>query len=375
MRSVGVGVIGYGFIGKVHAFAYRNIPFFYDPAPLAVRLVGVATSRRETAEAARAHGGFETATDDWRELVARKDIDIINICTPNSLHVEQILAAIAAGKHVYCDKPLTVNVHEAAAVKRALAGWKGVGQMTFQYRFYSASQKARQLVEQGFIGTPIGFRGVYLHSGSVDPSVPVKWRQRKSFGGGVLRDIGSHLLDLADWLAGPIESIHAETRVLHPRRPDGRGGMEAVEVEDQVVMTVRCAGGAVGTLEASKIATGAEDDLRLEVNGDKGAIRLDLMNPDFVEAYSLADPDSPLGGSRGWKRIATLGRFPPPAAFPPPRSTSGWLRGHVHCLHGFLQAVAEGRPADPSLERGIAVQRMIDCAERSAASRTWEKVE
>jgi predicted dehydrogenase len=374
MRSVGVGVIGYGFIGKVHAFAYRNIPFFYDPAPLEVRLVGVATSRRETAEAARVHGGFETATPDWRELVARADIDIINICTPNSLHAEQLVAAMAAGKHIYCDKPLTVNVEEAAAVKRAMAGWKGIGQMTFHNRFYSATLKARQLVEQGFIGTPIGFRGVFLHSGSVDPKAPVTWRQRKSFGGGALRDIGSHLLDLTDWLAGPIESIRAETRTLHSRRPDGRGGTEPVEVDDQVVMTGRLGGGAVGTLEASKIATGAEDDLRLEINGDKGAIRINLMEPDFLDVYSLADPDSPLGGLRGWKRIATLGRYPQPAAFPPPRSTSGWLRGHTHCLHNFLQAVAEGRPADPSLDRGIAVQRMIDCAERAAASHAWETV-
>jgi predicted dehydrogenase len=282
---------------------------------------------------------------------------------------------MAAGKHIYCDKPLTVNVEEAAAVSRAMKGWKGIGQMTFHNRFYSATQKARQLVDQGFIGTPIGFRGIFLHSGSVDPAAPVTWRQRKSFGGGALRDIGSHLLDLTDWLAGPIESLRAETRTLHPRRPDGRGGMETVEVDDQVVMTARLAGGAIGTLEASKIATGAEDDLHLEVNGTRGAIRMNLMEPDFLEVYSLADPDSPLGGQRGWKRIPTLGRYPAPAAFPPPRSTSGWLRGHTHCLHNFLSAVAERKPAEPSLARGIAVQRMIDCAERAAISGAWEKVE
>ncbi len=374
MERLGVGVIGYGFIGKVHTFAYRNIPFFYDPPPVATRLVGVATARRETAEAARAHGGFDTATTDWRELVDRPDIHIINICSPNSQHAEQLVAAMAAGKHIYCDKPLVADPAQMDAVKRAMAGWKGVGQMTFQYRFFSAALKARQLIEEGFIGTTIGFRGVYLHSGSVSPAVPLRWKSRRRDGGGALRDIGSHLLDLTDWLAGPIESIRAETRILHARRPDGAGGMETVEAEDQVVMAVRLAGGALGTLEASKIASGSEDDLRLTIEGDRGAIRLDLMEPDFLEVYSLADPDGPMGGTRGWKRIATLGRYPPPAAFPPPRSTSGWLRGHLHCLHAFLRAVTDGTPAEPSLERGMTVQLMIDAAERSARSGAWERV-
>lgn len=374
MTQAGVGIIGYGFMGKVHAYGYRSIPFYYNPAPLQVRLVGVATSRQETAEAARAHGGFEIATDDWRRLVDRPDIHIIDVCSPNARHAEQVRAAMAAGKHIYCDKPLTVTMEEAEEVRRAMAGWKGIGQMTLQNRFFSSTLRARQLVEEGFIGTPVSFRAVYLHAGSVDPAVPLKWKLRKSDGGGVLRDLGSHLLDLVDWLAGPVAEIRADTRILHRTRPDGRGGRETVEAEDQVVMTVRMAGGALGTLEASKIATGAEDDLRFEINGSRGALRFDLMEPDFLETYSLSDPDTPLGGARGWKRIATVQRYPAPAGFPSPRATSGWLRGHVHCQYHFLKAVAEGRQPEPSLARGVEVQRMMDCAERSAATGAWEKM-
>jgi predicted dehydrogenase len=375
MKRVGVGIIGYGYIGKVHAFSHRSIPFHYDPAPVEARLVGVATSRPETAEAARVHGGFEMATTDWRELVDRPDIQVIHICTPNRVHAEQLVAAMAAGKHIYCDKPLTASAEELPAVRRAMAAWKGLGQMTFQYRFIPALMRARQLTSEGFLGRVISLRGSYLHAGSIDPGAAMKWRYRKVEGGGVLLDMGAHLLDLADWLAGPITAIRADARILHAERPDGRGGTGQVDVEDQVVMTVRLADGGLGSLEASKISAGAEDDLRLEITGERGAIRFSLMDPDFLETYSLADPAEPLGGSRGWKRVATIQRYPAPAVFPPGRSTSGWLRSHAACLHAFLCSVAEERQGEPSLARGVAVQRMMDRAARAAETGTWLEIE
>jgi len=371
---IGVGIIGYGFIGKVHAYAYRTIPFHYEPAPIDARLVAVATSSRETAEAARRHGGFDTCTDDWRALIADPAVRIVHICSPTGAHADQLVTALEAGKHVYCEKPIVATTADAVRVRRALHGWGGIGQMTFHNRFFAAIQKARHLVDEGFLGTPLGFRGVYLHSGNVDPNAPLKWRSRKSDGGGVLRDLGVHLLDLVEFLAGPIVSIGATQRILQATRPNGRGGRGDVDAEDQVVMIARLAEGAIGTLEVSKIATGAEDDLRLEIHGSRGALRFNLMEPDFLETYSLADPDAPLGGDRGWKRIAVLQRYPAPAVFPAPRSTAGWLRGHVHCLHNFLSAVAEDRPAEPSLERGLAVQRLIDAAEKAGATGEWQTV-
>jgi predicted dehydrogenase len=369
-----VGIIGYGFMGKVHAFGYRSLPFYYDPPPLEARLVGVATSSPETAEAARLHGGFELATADWRRLIERRDIAIIDICSPNPLHAEQLKAAMAAGKHIYCDKPLTVTMDEAEGVRSAMSGWKGIGQVAFHNRFFSGVLRAKQLIDEGFLGTPIGFRAVYLHAGSVDPMVPLTWKLRGSEGGGVIRDLGSHLLDLVDWLAGPMVELRADTRILHPTRPDGRGGVQAVDAEDQVIITARLAGGALGTLEASKIATGAEDDLRLEINGTRGAIRFDLMQPDFVEIFSLSDADMPLGGTRGWKKVPALHRYAAPGGFPSARATSGWLRGHAHCLYTFLHAVAEGRQPDPSLSRGIEVQQLMESAEKSVKNGAWETV-
>lgn len=370
----GVGIIGYGFMGKVHAWGYASIPFFYDPPPLRTRLVAVATSSSRTAEAARLHGGFEEGTDDWRRLLDRTDIDIIDVCSPNSAHAEQLLAILRAGKHVYCDKPLTATAEEATDVRRAMGQWSGIGQMALHNRFYSGMLRARQLIDEGFLGDPVGFRCVYLHSGNVDPSAPHRWKMRAAEGGGVLRDLGSHALDLLDWLAGPIEAVRAESRILHAERPDGRGGVQVVDAEDQALLTVRLAGGALGTVEVSKIATGAEDDLRLELHGSRGAIRFDLMQPDFVETFSLSDPDQPLGGLRGWKRIPALQRYPPPAGFPSGRATSGWLRGHLHCQYNFLKAVADGVTPDPSLERGVEVQLLLAAAQKSFVSGAWETI-
>ena len=373
--EIGVGIIGYGFMGKVHAYGYASIPFYYDPPPVRTRLVAVATSSAASAEAARVHGGFQEGTEDWRRLLDRPDIQVIDVCSPNPLHAEQLAAALQAGKHIYCDKPLTVTAEEATGVvRRAMGQWSGIGQMALHIRFYSAMQRARQLVDEDFLGDPIGFRCTYLHAGSVDPATPLKWKLRAAAGGGVLLDLGPHALDLVDWLVGPIEAVRAESRILHPERPDGRGGMAPVDAEDQLLITARLAGGTLGTIEASKIATGAEDDLRLELHGMRGAIRFDLSQPDFLEVYSRSDPEQPLGGLRGWKRIPCLTRYPAPAGFPTAKATSGWLRGHVHSQYSFLKAVAEGSTPDPSLERGVEVQLLMAAARKSLASGNWETI-
>lgn len=372
MKTLGIAVLGFGFIGKAHAYGWRNMPLFYDPLPARVRLIGVATTNPASAQRARERGGFTMATADWRELAARPDVDIVDIATPNRAHAEQILTAIGAGKHVYCDKPLTATEAEAARVEEALRGYRGIGQMTLHLRFYPATLRAKQLIDEGFLGDVIGFRGVFLHAGSVDPKRPMGWKQMASEGGGTLRDLGSHLIDLADWLAGPLQSALAETRILYPERPDASGRLVRVEADDQVTILARTAGGAVGTLEASKIATGAEDELRLEIHGTKGALRFQLMDPNWLEAYSLSDPDTPVGGTRGWKRIATMQRYEAPASFPGGKANLGWLRGHMHCQYSFLAAVASGIQGEPSLQRGVRLERMMAAVAQSAKSRSWE---
>jgi predicted dehydrogenase len=268
---------------------------------------------------------------------------------------------------------LTASAEEALAVERALAGASVVHQAAFNYRFFASALRARELVEEGRIGQITAFRGVYLHSGSLDPMKPMGWKQRED--GGVLLDLGSHVIDLLCWLIGYPQAVWGASRVLYPERPDKAGGSEHVAAEDHCVLTMRLPCGAVGTAEASKIATGVDDLLKIELHGTKGALALDLSDADHLMFFDEADPEAALGGERGFKRIRAAQRYPAPAAFPPFKNSSGWLRSHAHCLYSFLNSVHKGIPAQPSLIDAARVQYVMDAAKRSFASGQWERVD
>lgn len=368
MKTFRVGIIGFGFIGKVHAYGYRNLPFFYDPLPLAAEITHVVTSRPETAEKARQVLGAQVAATDYRAVTENPQIDIVHICTPNSEHKDALVSAMRHQKHIFCDKPLVNTSEEAGQIEAALADYRGVAQMTFHNRFYPAMLHARRLVEQGAIGQVLQFRGSYLHSGSADPQAPLRWKLTAAAGGGVIADIASHVLDCLDWLVGPFRSVQAATHIAFPERPlpgdpTRRGKVDA---EDCVLIMAELAAGGVGLVEASKIATGTEDELHLEIYGTRGALRFNLMDAHHLEYYDATTPYPP-GGSRGWTRIDTGQRYEPPAtSFPSPKASIGWLRGHLACLANFLYAVAENRPAEPGLQQGIRIQRLMEAVRRSA---------
>jgi predicted dehydrogenase len=374
MQHLGVGIIGFGFMGKVHAYDYRSMPIYYEPVPVRTKLVGVAEVNPPRARLAVEQAGFEFSTTDWRELVAREDIQIIDICSPNSLHTEQLLAAMAAGKHIYCDKPLVVGEEAMARIEAPLRSYRGVGQMALQYRFFPATLRAKQLMQEGLVGKVVSFRGAYLHSGNVDAMKPLGWKQLKSEGGGVLYDMGPHIVDLMDNLVGPLASVYTQTHVLYPKRPNGRGEMVPVEAEDLTVMMAKLPDGTVGVIETSKIATGAEDELRFEIHGDRGALRFNSMDPNYLEAYDLRAPEVPLGGGRGWCKIACVQRFEKPGGFPGPKFSIGWIRAHLHSLNNFLEAIASGKPPQPSLQHGLHLQRLLAVAEKSARTQTWQSL-
>jgi len=375
MQTLGVGVISFGFMGKMHTYNYRTMPFYYDPMPVNIKLVGVASRDKARAEKAAAQGGFAFGTDNWRELIERNDIHIIDICSPNSLHTEQLVAAMAAGKHIYCDKPLVVGEENMQRMATALQTYNGIGQMAFQCRFFPATMRAKQLIDDGFLGNIVSFRATYLHSGSVDPHKPMGWKQRKSEGGGVLQDLGSHVLDLMNHLIGPIASTLTQTRILYPQRPNAMGEMEAVEADDLMLMMARLPNGCIGAIEASKIATGTEDELSFEIHGDKGALRFHGMDANYLEAYDLRNPEAPLGGTRGWNRIACVQRFEKPGgAFPGPKFSIGFTRAHTHCHFNFLQHIAASTPPSPSLQEGLHLQRMLAAAQRSADTSSWQQM-
>ncbi|MCC6729760.1 MAG: Gfo/Idh/MocA family oxidoreductase [Chthonomonadales bacterium] len=371
--ELGVGIAGYGFIGRVHAFAHAALPFFYSPLPARTRLVGVCTATPASGERAREQAGFAFATTDYTDLLARADIQLIHCCTPNDAHYPLVRDALLAGKHVYCDKPLARTVTEAEELAAIARGTRLVHRMTFNYRYVPAVLRARQLVDEGFLGEVYQFRGAYLHSGYTDPRRPISWRMRMDrSGGGAIMDLGVHILDLMRYLLGPLSAVRAvmETRIAE--RPDpAAGGMAAVDVDDIALVQARAAGGAVGTVEASRLATGAQDELRFEIHGSRGALAFNLMDPNWLTVYDNTLPEAPLGGRRGQQRIECVARYPRPYALSATRNSVGWPQFHVHCLYDWIESVASGELRGPSFEDGLAAQRAVAACQRSASRGGW----
>ena len=217
MNTYRIGIIGFGFIGKVHAYGYRNLPLFYDPVPLEARITHVVTSRPETAEKARRVLDASSAATDYRAVTENPAIDIVHICTPNSAHKAALLSAIRQQKHIFCDKPLVASGEEADQVEAGLV--TGDRPDDLSQSVLPAMIHARQLVEQEALGQVLQFRAAYLQSGSADPAAPLRWKLTAAGGGGAFADIGSHVLDAIDWLIGPFESFQAATQIAFPERP------------------------------------------------------------------------------------------------------------------------------------------------------------
>jgi len=377
MQTKNVGFIGFGFIGKVHAYGYINLPMHYQPLPFRPVLSHVCTSRPETARAGADIIGAPHAVTDYREITENPDIDIVHICTPNHLHKDALLSAMAHGKHIYCDKPLTATLTEAEAIAAALPDYTGTAQMTLQNRFFPATMRAKQLIDGGFLGKVLEFRCCYLHAGSADPNAPLKWKLSAAAGGGVIADLASHVLDLMHFLLGDYTRLIASTSIAYPERPMlGNPDQKVpVDVEDCVMILARMANGALGHIEATKIATGSEDELRFEIHGSKGALRFNGMDPHHLELWDQSAPAGPIGGTRGWTRVNCGQRYPEPAnGFPSPKAAIGWMRGHMACLANFLFDIAAGNPGNPGLAQGVYIQELIHACRRSAQDEAWVEV-
>ena len=366
-------MVGYGYIGKVHTFAHRSLPLFYDPLPARTRLVGVCTATEASGRKAVEQAGFVFATTDYRDLLARDDIHLIHCCTPNDAHHALLMDALRAGKHLYCDKPLALTLSEAEEVAALARRSNVIHRMTFNYRFIPAVLRAKELVDEGFLGRVYQFRAAYLHPSAVDPGQPMRWRfEMARSGGGALADLGTHVFDLMRYLLGEFAEVNALLETANRARPDPKTGeMRTVDVDDVALVQARTTAGAVGTIEATRLATGSQNDLRFEIHGDRGALGFSLMEPDWLQAYDNTLPEAPLGGTRGFQRIEAVTRYPAPYAFGGARNPVGWPQFHIHCLYDFVAAVASGELGSPSFEDGLAAQRFVDACQRSSSARAW----
>lgn len=376
-KPIRIGLLGFGSMGKTHAYAVNTLPFFYQDLPFSAEIVGVCTTSMEKSQRVCKEYGFSIATTNEDELIYHPDVDVIDICTPNLYHFETIKKAIAAGKHIYCEKPLCISLAEAREVT-ALANEAGkINNIVFNNRYIPAIMRAKELVDEGRLGRILSFRIDYQHSSATVVTKNAGWKQDKDVcGGGVLFDLGSHVIDLIYYLCGRFQSVCATTQIAFPIRAGRDGKPWNTNADEAVYMLARLENGAVGTIGASKIAVGANSDIFLEIFGEKGAIRFSLMEPSWLYFFDNTVPEAPLGGMRGYTRIEAVGRYPAPGGvFPPSKSAIGWIQGHVHSMYSFLNSVYTGKQASPSFEDATHVQAVMEAAYTSAESMAWETVQ
>ena len=374
-----VGMVGYAFMGAAHSQAWRTVNRAFD-LPVRARMTAVAGRDDAKVRAAAARLGWERTYTDWRELVAADDIDVVDICTPGDSHCEIALAALAAGKHVLCEKPLANTVEEARAMVAAAetARASGVRSMTgFNYRRVPAVAFLKQLISGGRLGTVRHVRAVYLQDWIVDPQFPLVWRlQRDKSGSGALGDIGSHIVDLTQFVTGQsITGVSALTETFIKERPlptaaSGLSGESSTEtgqvtVDDAAIFLARLSGGAIATYEATRFATGRKNGLRVEVNGSLGSAVFDLERLNELEFY---DADRP-SAEQGFTRIlVTEGDHPYMSAWWPPGHIIGYEHSFTHQMRDFLEAVAAGKDPEPSFADALQVQQVLGAVEKSASA-------
>jgi predicted dehydrogenase len=370
---LGVAMIGYAFMGKAHSNAWRNVASFFD-VPAFEQKVLVGRDAAAVSAAAAKYGWAETATD-WRSLLDRDDIHIIDVCAPGWMHAEIAIAALDAGKHVLLEKPLANTLAEAEAMTAAAqaARARGVQSMVgFNYRRVPALALARELIAEGRIGMVRHVRAAYLQDWLADDQSPMTWRLRKeTAGSGALGDIASHAIDQVLFLLGDqVTEVSGRTHTFVNRRPGTggpAGGLEDVTVDDAAWATLSLASGAIASVEASRVATGRKNSLQLEVFGDKGALRFDLEN---LNELAFLDATAP-AREQGFRRIlVSEPEHPYLEAWWPQGHIIGWEHTFTHEVRDFLLAVSSGTAPSPSFEDGLAVQRILDAVEQSAASKS-----
>ncbi|SEG94578.1 Predicted dehydrogenase [Nonomuraea solani] len=368
--TIGVGMVGYAFMGRVHSQAWRSVGAFFD-LPVTPRMAVLSGRSKERTEAAAAQLGWADIETDWRELVKRDDVQIVDICTPGDSHAEIAIAALQAGKHVLCEKPLANTVAEAQAMVAAAAAAPGKSMVAFNYRRVPAIALARRYVEEGRLGEIRHVRAQYLQDWIVDPEFPLVWRlQKDKAGAGALGDIGSHIVDAAQFVTGQnVVGVSALTETFIKERPlasesAGLGATASAEkgtvtVDDAALFIGRLSGGAVASFEATRFANGRKNAMRIEINGSLGSLAFDFeaMNELWFSAN---------GG--GFERIlVTEPDHPYVGAWWPPGHGLGYEHTFTHEIRDFLEAVATGADPTPSFADGLRVQRVLEAVERSAA--------
>jgi predicted dehydrogenase len=368
---LGLGLIGSGFMGKTHAFGFIDVNQTFDLPVKVDRVILADVGSR--AEAAASALGFPAFTSDWRELVTRKDVDIVDITTPNALHKEIALAAISAGKHVYCEKPLAPLAADALEMVRAAEAAGVVTAVGFNYLKNPMLKLAREIIDSGEIGEVRSFNGIHAEDYMTDADAPWTWRLDPAGGGGALADLGSHVVATARYLVGPIAEVLGDVRTVIADRPDAPESKtrRKVEVEDIGRAFVRFENGATGCIQASWIETGRKMQHDFSIAGSKGGIAFSQERFNELDLYLTSDQS----GRRGFRKIFAAPEHEPYGDFcVAPGHQIGFNDLKTIEVHDFLRAIAGEKTDHADFREGFEVQRTVETIYRSSEAGAWLKV-
>lgn len=373
-KKLGVGMIGYSFMGAVHSHAWRTVGHVFDLGA-EVEMTAICGRNEEAVAAAAKKFGWKSYETDWRAVIARDDIDIIDICTPGSSHEEIAVAALEAGKNVICEKPLANTVAEAERMAAAARAASGKSMVAFNYRRVPALAHARNMVREGKLGRIFHVRAVYLQDWIIDPEFPLVWRLIKDeAGSGALGDLGAHIVDAAQFVTGShITNVSGELRTFIEERPlvgethllEATKSTERgkVTVDDAALFLANFDNGAVGTFEATRFASGRKNGMALEINGEKASVRFEFESMNELWVHDHTEE----GKNAGFRRVlVTEGDHPYLEAWWPPGHVLGYDHTFTHEFRDFVTDVVNGRDPEPSFEEGLYVQRVLDAVERSS---------
>lgn len=367
--KIKVGLVGFG-IGKVYAAALKSVPLYYPDMP-PVELVGVATTSSEKAAQAVRRMGFEFGTTDYRQLLSNPEINTLLLAAPNRLHFSMLQAALETDKAILTDKPLTCTLDEAEQLIRQARQSGRNAQIMFELRYCPALQHAHHLIQEGRLGEIYSVRAEYFRSSYSNPAKPLRWKASAAQGGGVLNDLGSHMLDLIQWLIGLPVRVNGQMRTYVPLRPVNHSGkeLERVETDDHSLVQLEFPGGSLGSLEVGRLVTGATNDARLAIYGSQASLRWSVMDGNYLY---LAERENTTAMS-GWQKIPTVQRYAD-ADLPGADFTAGFMRYIIACLADFIRRSATGQGYDPDLLAGANVQAILEAVEHSARQSGWVEV-
>ncbi|MFX3632303.1 MAG: Gfo/Idh/MocA family protein [Candidatus Pristimantibacillus sp.] len=380
-NKVRVGMVGYKFMGKAHSNAYRALSMFFPETAVKPEMKAICGRDPVALEQARVQFGWESGETDWRELISREDIDLIDINAPSNAHMEIAIAAAAAGKHLFCEKPLALTLEDSKEMLKAAEN-AGVKHMVgFNYRFAPAVQLAKKLIDEGRIGDIYHFRAVFLQDWIIDPEFPLVWRLQKEIAGsGSHGDLGAHLIDMARYLVGEFQEVigMGETFIKERPMPTSMTGLSAkggnngprgeVTVDDATLFMTRFENGTLGSFEATRFAAGHRCTNAFEINGSKGSIKFDFERMNELQVYFTDDAED----VQGFRRV--LATDPSHAymdAWWPAGHTIGYEHTFTHEVHELMLAIAEDRQPIPNFYDGVKCQEVLEAVERSIDERRW----